>query len=102
MRSSPSGGAPSEEWRRSHRAGASHRKDLVPHVVQPYQAWPVHAVVETAVDRFPDGAAEVVDRVALRVDAETECAGRKSAVQFVFGGFDYDLGPGDWSLRSNL
>ena len=45
-----------------------------PYVVQPYQARAGHAVVELAVDRFPDVAVELVDRVALRVDAETERA----------------------------
>ncbi len=73
-----------------------------PYVVQPYQARAGHAVVELAVDRFPDVAVELVDCFALRVDAETERAGRKSAVQLVVGYFEYDLCPGHWSLRSPL
>ena len=93
---------PPQVWRRSHRAGASRHKDLVPHIVQPYQARTGHAVVEKTVDCFPDIAVELVGRVALRVDAETERAGRKSAVQLVFGDFEYDLCPRHRSLRSTL
>ena len=93
---SPTDAALSRGRRRSRRAGASRHKDLVPHVVQPDQARSLHAIVEVAVHRFPDVAVEVFDRVALRVDAEAERAGRISAVKLVFADFEDDFCPRTW------
>ena len=44
-------------------------------MMQPDEARALHGVVEVAVDRFPEVAPELVERVALRVEAER--AGQK-------------------------
>lgn len=67
--------------------------------MKPDQARALHAVVEVAVHRFPDVAAELVDCPAFRVDAEAEGARGMSAAEFVVADLEVDFRPGNRSIR---
>lgn len=65
--------------------------EFVAHEMKPDQPGSRHGVIKIAIDSLSDIVANVLDRVALRVNSIAQSTGGVAAIRFIFGHFEYDL-----------